>query len=364
MGQLYNFAAGISLEVLPSKYVDNILLNVPQNAINESAISQAKKLIRLARAKKTILDSGGFQIYVAEDEGKKISFDNSKPLENSDHKINISPEHVVAAAIQIRPDILMSLDFPIRKLDDPEDQEFEFNRKIGFNARWAIETSELRDKFCPEVKLFVPIQAYNLNQLHLFMRLIQGVNFDGLSMPLRNLTTNEIASFLVTYYEMGISEVHLLGSTSFSTISLVAYMAKHYFDFISIDATSWRKSAEYSIYLNPHDLRGEGIGSDAIIDDNIQITCPCPWCLRKTFTDIKNLPYTEKTSFLRCHNFFVINTFANEAYLHADNLTTFKRFLIQKSRKPEEIESLCDILAEITLLMDSDIKGLKRLLTS
>ena len=71
----------------------------------------------------------------------------------------------------------MSLDFPIRKLEDPEDQEFEFNRKLGFNSRWAIETSELRDKFCPEVKLFVPIQAYNLNQLHLFMKLIQEVNF-------------------------------------------------------------------------------------------------------------------------------------------------------------------------------------------
>jgi len=80
-------------------------------------------------------------------------------------------------------------------------------------------------------------------------------------------------------------------------------MARHYFAWVSLDSTGWRLMAEYSSYVNPLSLKNQNIGYNVIIDENIRIDCQCPWCNGKTFTYIKNLPYTEKISFLRSHNF-------------------------------------------------------------
>ncbi|MCK7503059.1 MAG: hypothetical protein MZV70_02445 [Desulfobacterales bacterium] len=65
---------------------------------------------------------------------------------------------------------------------------------------------------CPQVKLFLPVQSYNLEQLEVVFRRTAGIAYDGLSMPVRELDLEEIALFLVRFYQRGTTRVHLLGT--------------------------------------------------------------------------------------------------------------------------------------------------------
>ena len=81
-----------------------------------------------------------------------------------------------------------------------------------------------------------------------------GLDFDGVSMPIRELKIQDVALFLVSFYQRGISRVHLLGTFSFPVIALCAYMARHLFEWVSLDATTWRFAADKGEFLHPFDL--------------------------------------------------------------------------------------------------------------
>jgi hypothetical protein len=191
-----------------------------------------------------------------------------------------------------------------------------------------------------------------LDHLDLFVRLIGNIPFDGFSMPVRNLGLGEIALFLLRFYQMGIRQVHLLGTLSFFTIALSAYAARHLFDWVSLDATTWRMAAQYKTYANPYDLSPEFIGEDVQIGENVKVVCPCPWCQGKTFTYIKHLPYTEKTAFLRCHNHWVTEKVCRELYQSAQTLSDLKRYLMRVSSRPEKVDVLIRILGALDVCKD------------
>lgn len=259
---------------------------------------------------------------------------------------------------------MVALDFPIDKIQEKEKQEIEFRYKLGFNADWAIKTAELRKKYCPDIRLLLPVQCYTTEHLEIFLRLIGDIPFDGFSMPVRNLSTTEIALFLVRFYQLGIKQVHLLGVSSFFVIALAAYMAGHFFDWLSLDATSWRLAAQFSQYMNPHDLLSESLDDSALIDERIQMDCQCPWCQGKTFTYVKNLPFTEKSAFLRSHNHWVIERAAREIYDNSTSLAALESHLKRRSRKPEEVEKLCRCLAIAETFKDSPMDQWKGLLAT
>ena len=149
----------------------------------------------------------------------------------------------------------MGLDFPIKKIQEKEKQEVEFRYKLGFNVDWAIRTAELRQKYCPGIKLFIPIQCYTLQHLDLFVRLIGNIPFDGFSMPVRNLSLAEIAVFLMKFYAMGIREIHLLGTLQFLTDSAIPPTRR----FTCLIGCPWMPrpgglQRKKQNYLNPHDL--------------------------------------------------------------------------------------------------------------
>jgi len=177
----------------------------------------------------------------------------------------------------------------------------------------------------------------------------------------RNLDIKRIALFLIRFYQHGIKNVHLLGTTSFFRIALSAYLARHYFDWFSLDSTSWRQSAQFGQYINPHDLSSEEIRY-VIIDENIQNTCGCPWCSYRSFTDIKNMPDTDRTSFLRCHNFWVIEQACKELYQHASTLIDLERYLKRKSPATDKIDELVNTLALLDSLKNQDIRVLEQML--
>lgn len=362
MGSLEIFCAGASFEVLPAKKVRNILVNVLDHGINERAIKYTKNMFKYAETEKRFLDSGGYQIYKAEEQRKTMTFEPTLPIMRSEHAINVSPAHVVETACRLQPDMMTSLDYPIRKISDRGAQEHEFLRKLGFNMRWAIETAYLRKRYCPNIQLLIPVQCYHLDQFHLFHNSIQPLSIDGLSMPLRNLELKEIALFLLRFHQLGVKKVHLLGSTSFFVMALAAYFARHFFEWVSLDATSWRLTAEYKGYLNPNDLSWEYIGDEVLIDENIPMMCQCPFCQNSTFTFIKNLPYTDKVAFLRSHNFYVTEKAGQDLYENASNLLSFEKFLMRSSRKPKDIEDLIRCLSIMDIYKREDVNVLKQLL--
>jgi queuine/archaeosine tRNA-ribosyltransferase len=363
MGELVNFCAGVSLEILPAKQVDAILLNVPHNAASERQIQHSIKLINKSGAKITALDSGGFQLLKAEENGIYPTFDESKPVIFDGKTANLVPRHVVEAATLLKPTIMMALDLPIQKgIEDPSEMEREFYRKLGFNAWSARETSKLWQQYCPDVKLFIPVQCDTFDHLDKFIDLIGDAKFDGLSMPIRKMSPSKIALFLIRYYQMKIKRVHILGSTSFSTIAVAAHFARHFFDWVSIDATTWSEQAQNGNYLNFHDLKPHPIGENVKVDENAINDCECPFCRGTSFTQIKNLPFTEKTFFLMCHNWWVIEKTARDLYAHCGSVIELKQLLETRCRKSDDVTKICKTLTKAHALKDLDIKKAEKLM--
>ena len=110
MGQLIYFCAGTSVDVLPGKHVDALLLNVPNNAENEKRIKASRNLIQVAQPRTVMLDSGGFQLYTAEDDGLQIIYDESAPI-YLPGTINLTPWHLIRGAVEIQPDTIVGLTF-------------------------------------------------------------------------------------------------------------------------------------------------------------------------------------------------------------------------------------------------------------
>ncbi len=247
---------------------------------------------------------------------------------------------------------------PVKKLPDQSQIEPEFYRKLALNVSWAKETAELRQKHCPEIGLLIPVQCYNTEQLEVFLKAIDGIDFDGFSLPTRNMGLSELASFMIRFYQLGIERVHLLGVTEFFTLALAAYMARHFFKRISLDSRTWKFRATYHTYINPHDLIGEGLGYDRTIDESIKMDCGCPWCKRRSFNYIKHLPYYDRRILLGCHNFWVTEKAARDLYQHSGTIIELEKYLKLHCRRTNQIDELINTLHLINVFRDSDIQYL------
>jgi tRNA-guanine family transglycosylase len=356
MGELVYFCAGANADILPARQINALLLNVPDNGGDENTIRKAKNLIKISGAKHVMLDSGGFSLFQGERDGLKMGYDPAGPI-HQPGKINLTPSHVIRSVVDIQPDIMVGLDFPIDTIDAPEKREIEFRKKLGFNTSWAIETAELRKKHCPEIRLLLPVQCYTLKHLDLFMEAIQAIQYEGFSMPIRNLGLAEITLFLMRFWELGIKQVHLLGTTKIFPIALCAYMARHFFDWVSFDSTTW--NAKFGTYFNPHDLSSERVDPGMVIDESIRMDCDCPWCKEKTFTYIKNLPLTERTALMRCHNHWVIEKAIRDSYENAETVSQLRAFLRRRCRDKDQVEELCRCLAVADTFKDRPVEQWK-----
>jgi queuine/archaeosine tRNA-ribosyltransferase len=336
-----------------------MLINVPDDACSKSAINSTNRMLKAAKSRHVMLDSGGYQLHVAENESKKYSSNENRPAIRNETEVNLDPIHVMKAAAILKPDIVTGLDFPIKKISDPEEREMEFMHKLGFNVIWARKCSELRKKLCPDVQFFLPVQCYDLIQFDQFINLIPGVEYDGFSMPVRNLSISQIILFMIRFYQMGIRQVHILGTSELFKIAVAAYMARHFFEWVSFDATTWRVWAQCALYMNPYNLLQERIAQNVIIDENIAMDCICPFCRDKTFTSIKNMPETDRTAFLRCHNWWVIEKASRDLYQNSGNVIELERCLRARAAKPEDVKELRKALSLADAFKIGDIRILQ-----
>jgi len=191
------------------------------------------------------------------------------------------------------------------------------------------------------------------------------LKFDGLSLPTRNLGSGGITLFLLKFYQMGVRKVHLLSVSSFTGMALAAYFARNIFDWCSVDATTWRLQAEKQFYMDPFDLHSINIGRTAVFKEGERPQCDCPWCAGYTFTGIKNIPLTDRTSLLRSHNYYVIQKAGKEFFDNSSDLVTLERCLKKRATTPmriKKIDRLIQALSIATHMKDADLKVLEGLL--
>jgi len=334
MGKFTIFCAGLEVKGLLVGPIGAILFSAPNFNKN------TEELLRTLNRPEWMMDSGGYQCHVAENNGHNITFNPFRPMFVSSEKGgNITPEHVLRVAAKYRPSWLIGLDFPILKLPGGVERQREFEKKLIINVEWAITMAELLPEYgLDHRQLLLPVQCYDLEQFDIFYNLINGLRFGGMSMPVRNMDAAATIGFLGSMFRKQIRRVHLLGTTSSEFIALGAYLARHFFDYISLDSTTWFQNAKYGWYMKPSDLKNQNVRMSANYDGNEAAigSCGCPWCsYESSLNEIRDKDYTEKMEFLCQHNFWVIRDFADRAFEAAADLQTFESFLDSRFQDPQ-----------------------------
>ena len=363
------FCPGANSTNIPGARIDRLFLNPLENGRTAARVAKSIELQGGAKPCHVILDSSGYDLWVAEKKGRRISNDPSRPMKSNSKELNLAPCHVVAVATKLQVTEFVGLDKPIQNVL-PFDREEEFRRKLNFNLPWAVETAELREKHCPQIGLLLPVQCFTIKQLDLFLNEIRTLAFDGFAMPTRTATLSEIALFLHRFWQIGIRRVHLLGVTKFLSLALSAYFGRHVFEEFSVDSRTWQIQGMHNIYMNPQNLSKTEISQNTEIDPSIKMDCNCPWCRNRTFSYIKHLPYSDRVQLLYCHNYHAISRLCGVLYDRSRSIGELELFLqtyaTEKQRHPDkntdEVRDLITALSVIETLKDEDTRDLEKLL--
>ena len=365
MGPLIYSCAGANAKNLPSSPIDSLLINVLDHGSTPRKINAAKNMLRNANARYSIGDSSGYQILKAEEKGKVITFDPGQPLKNTAKALNISPQQVMEANAIHQPDMVIGLDWPIRKFEKDIQKELEFRKKLEFNVPWAFESYAWKNALIPGAQYFQPLQCYNLDHLDIILNKIRGVLFDGVSMPVRHIKPSELAIFLVYFYQRGITRVHLLGTSSFPVIVLCVYAAWNLFEWVSLDSTTWRVAADKESFISPFDLSRTDLRTSVHIPAAKINLCPCPFCGGRSFQSIHAItPRKDKLQFLREHNWLALSNLVADLYAHGDTIPNLEKELRFRCQNQRRIDSLINILSVVDALKDCDITLLQTVLAS
>ena len=365
MGAPIYSCAGADANNLPSLVIDSVLINVLDHGSTSQKINAAKKMFRKAKARHSIGDSSGYQLLKAEEKEKAITFDSSLPLKNTAKELNISPQQVMQANAIHQPDIVIGLDWPIRKLDNGIQKQLEFYKKLKFNIPWAFESFAWKNALVPHAQYFQPLQSYTLDHVDIFLNEIRGVHFDGVSMPVRTLKPLELALFLVSFYKRGITRVHLLGTSSLPVIVMCAYAAWNLFEWVSLDSTTWRYAADKMSFLNPLDLSRIDLRTSVHVPATALNLCPCPFCNGQSFQAIQAItPRRDKLQMLREHNWLAIANLVNDLYANGYTIPNLEKELRFRCRNQRQVDSLINTLSVVDALKDCDISLLQTVLAS
>lgn len=344
--KLFYLCAGTSNGRSPD-HVPGLLISAVGDCRTAGTIQNAQAVIQRTEPKNVTLDSGGFQLHIAEKKGIPMTFNDSDPFRCTEKGINIFSRFVPEMAIKMKVNDMVALDFPVRKIKDPVEQEKEFRNKLPRNVQWAIETAALRKELCPHIGLLIAVQAYNLEQLEKFYQRIRHVEFDGFSLPVRNMTMVDLARFMLKIHKWGIKQVHILGSSSLPVISVSAYMSQRFFDRVSFDATTWRIAAQFGQFIHPYDLSSKKLKKPKSYDPRYR--CHCAYCKGQTLEKIAKMDRKERMTLLMNHNHSAIHNLCKKFDKASFDYSYLEEYLKKSQRKDlkkilrsmSEIETIC-----------------------
>ena len=337
---LGTFHAATDVRSYPYKNV-NLLINTVHNAGTPANVKKTKRLMEISAPKHVMLDSGGSSIYKAEKKGKTILCNPNLPIyKDSEIKLNLTPDHVINAAIELNPDTIVALDFPLQKRNTKDEQEQEFKKKLSKNLQWAEETGKLWANNCPDANFLIPIQAKTIDQFEEFMEGLSGLEFTGVSLPYRNLNPKLLVQILIRLWQLKIPWVHILGTTSFPYLGIAAYFARQgFFELVSTDSSSWKANAiKASAFMSPHNLLCCQINEHTAIPDSARNDCSCPFCRNVSFSDISFDWYSSRSLSLGCHNAWVTEQVAKDLYKNARSLSQLKHYMMKKGSPNQRVK--------------------------
>jgi hypothetical protein len=70
------------------------------------------------------------------------------------------------------------------------------------------------------------------------------------------------------------------------------------------------------------------------------LPCRCPWCRKKTFSDIKSLVGREKLAFLRFHNIWATEKAAKDLSENAESPEEMAGYLEKRNTNPKKAEEV------------------------
>ncbi len=342
MGKFIYAVAGQSeAEEINQQEPEAIILAVPILEKNFLYVEKLKNFLRKVGVRLFILDSGGFQLFLAEEKARKegltihdiLRYNPNGPIyDRAKDTINLTVNHVIGYALQAEPQIVIGLDFPVKKSSDKNEQFTEFHSKLGYNLEWAEQMVEQYKKADLKSNLYLPVQAYTPKQLDSYYTRIKDLKPDGIAIPTRNMKADGLTDFLIYFCQSKVTKLHLLGTASFEHIAIAAYMARHHFEFITFDAQTSSKSAQNGSYLDPWNLKMLYVADPDRIETDSSPDCTCPWCkYEKSYKEIAAKEYKEKSLFLTLHNSWVIKELARLAYDNAEDDSEYRNFLRKRT---------------------------------
>jgi queuine/archaeosine tRNA-ribosyltransferase len=324
----------------------NLLMSTFENGATENDIKKTKDLLRRAKPQQVMLDSGGKSLYNAEKKNRKILSDPSLPVyKKSKKKINLTPEHVMRAALELKPDIIVSLDLPIQNKDSDKDTDTEFKYKLPVNLAYAEEMSKSWRLHCADAKFLVPVQAKTVDQLEIFLEglMSKGVKYTGLSIPFNNVNPATLVQFMMKFHEMRVPWVHILGTTSMIYLGIAAYFARQkMFKMVTMDSSTWKSCGRNGSYLKPQNLLQCKTDKSTFIPEELRNGCLCPFCKNIDLAD-SSLKIA-KERWVYAHNTWVTEWLARKLYTKAGRLDSLVGYMMHHRSPNQKVEQAIDAL--------------------
>jgi queuine/archaeosine tRNA-ribosyltransferase len=242
--------------------------------------------------------------------------------------------------------------------------EHEFQRKIELNIRFATESYKWKIKLVPHVEFFLPIQCNTIEQMEYFLNEVRDVKFDGIALPLRNMSCEDLAIFLVYLYQCGVKKVHILGCAKPAIIAICAWSSHNLFQWVSLDSTSWRTKADHGEYYNPIDLTGIVVKPESVIENN-GCYCDCKFCEGRDLKEIQKMQTKKKIKLIYNHNYLAIENMVNKFYEKGEKIIDLDKELkgrFIKPRRSMEMKNVINIISMMELYKNGDITDLKYML--
>ncbi len=337
------------------------LLNLIDDCGSDLKIKSTNRRINATKPDFKILDNGGFNRHQKEKKGIPTLYDSTKPMVYQG-MLNPMPIHLVQAAEETQPDVIIASDDPVLDIKDIDAQEEEFKKKLPNNVKWAIQTVELVEQYCLDVLVYLAFQGYSLKHIDIFFGAIGSINIHGVSMPIRGQSIGKTALFLVKFWQMGFKNLHLLGTSALFPMALAAYFARNFFEFVSLDSRGSKIAASHNEYKNPNNLTSVNVGGDVEIDRSVYMDCICPACKGRSFSYFQNIPYSFRRVLLCTHNFCAIENMGQELLKNATSVNSLINFLRRNTNRIKEIEQLYTVLSLVESLKNQDTRYLEDVL--
>jgi len=357
MGEFLPVCSGADLKLMPAPPPEAILVSVAECGKGPAALKAVMNLKKKSGAKKILMDNGMFTYHRKWQDGKKVIFDDSRPVYPKGVEMNLTAFHNAYYNAIVQPNITFITDLPTPKLPanhDPGEEEFHFMLSTYHNLIRAKEMVELHANYCPQVELYFAFQGYNVDQLIRIKKELGNLQFAGYALATRTLKWNQLVAVMMMLHHYGVRKIHILAGSNLPSMVVGAFMARHFFDLVSYDSANWLTfGLKETIRLFGSMGTVRAVEKIPVPSKLLPIRCNCPHCQERSIADIRAIPHGQyKQHLISKHNYFIEVETAKALYKHSETPAMLRDFLLSKSTRTKLILEMYDCLLAVHNMKD------------